>query len=185
MNDHERVDGYTRIGNSIFGGEIACDVKPLPHVDVKTFKVLPGTQYAKDTHRVYYPLETICVDGTDCGVCYYSRFVVLGANSGTIRYLDKDYSTDGQKVFFRGEALQGADPVTFKVISGPEYFYFAVDKARVYHHDQIFHNADPNSFFFDSSDIRNKKMSGIYVIADKSRKWIFSAPDSFQEVRNK
>ena len=48
LNDKESVDEYTRIGDSIFGGEIACNVKPLNGIDVKSFKVLAGTKYARD-----------------------------------------------------------------------------------------------------------------------------------------
>jgi hypothetical protein len=46
LKDRERIDGYTRIGDSIFGGEIACNVKPLKDIDIKTFKVLAGTKFA-------------------------------------------------------------------------------------------------------------------------------------------
>jgi hypothetical protein len=70
LNNKERIEGYTRIGDSIFGGEIGCNVKPLKDIDVKTFKVLAGTNFAKDKNHVYYPLEEHCVDYTDCGVCY-------------------------------------------------------------------------------------------------------------------
>lgn len=55
LNDKERIDGYTRIANSIYGGEIACNVKPLDNIDIQSFTVLAGTQYAKDTNHVYYP----------------------------------------------------------------------------------------------------------------------------------
>ena len=87
LNDKERIDGYTRIGDSIFGGEIACNIEPLRGIDIKSFKVLPGTLYAKDTNHVYYPLAIPCIDYTDCGVCYYGKVIVERANSMTFKYL--------------------------------------------------------------------------------------------------
>ncbi len=46
LKNKTRVDGYTRLEDSIYGGEIACDIEPLKGVDAETFEVLPGTQYA-------------------------------------------------------------------------------------------------------------------------------------------
>ncbi|MBC8757247.1 DKNYY domain-containing protein [Kordia sp. YSTF-M3] len=120
LNDKERVDGYTRIGDAIFGGEIACNVKPLKGIDVQTFKVFAGTSYAKDKNHVYYPLRQLCIDYTDCGVCYYSDIIITSANVENFRYLGKEYATDGKNVYFRGELLKNADGATFKVIDGPE-----------------------------------------------------------------
>lgn len=100
LNNKERIDGYTKIGDSIFGGEIACNVKPLNGIDIKSFKVLAGTKYAKDNIHVYYPLEIPCVDYEDCGVCYYGKIIIDNANPRTFKYLGKDYATDGENVFF-------------------------------------------------------------------------------------
>jgi hypothetical protein len=187
LNNKERIDGYTRIGDSIFGGEIACNVKPLKDIDVKTFKVLAGTQYAKDTNYVYYPLEQLCVDYTDCGVCYYTKFVVENATPSTFRYLGKEYATDGSNVYFRGELLQGADAATFKVIDGPEFFYFATDKQHVYRHDQIFSEADPATFHLAKDDPRNdfSKYGSKYIIADKNKVWEYTPPTQIKEIQKK
>ena len=38
LEDKVSVDGYTRIGDSIFGGEIACNVEPLENIDVRPLK---------------------------------------------------------------------------------------------------------------------------------------------------
>jgi hypothetical protein len=103
LKNKERVDGYTRIGDAIFGGEISCNVKPLKDIDVETFQVLPGTKYAKDKNHVYYPIAIICRDYSDCGVCYYSDIIVPDAAVDTFRYLGNEYATDGKNVYFRGE----------------------------------------------------------------------------------
>jgi DKNYY family len=187
LNDKERIDGYTRIGDSIFGGEIACNVKPLRNIDIKTFKVLAGTQYAKDTNHVYYPLEIPCVDYADCGVCYYGKVIIEGANPVSFQYLGKEYATDGKLVFFRGEPLQGADGSTFKVIEGPQYFYFATDKYHVYKHDKIFQDADPATFYYDKADPRNKvsEYDNRYIIGDKNNEWEYIPPDQIKKVDKK
>ena len=187
LNDKERIDGYTRIGDSIFGGEIACNIKPLKNIDTKSFKVLPGTKYAKDTVHVYYPIETNCIDYTDCGVCYYSKIILDNANPSNFRYLSKEYATDGKLVFFRGQLLQGADGATFKVIDGPEYFYFATDKFHVYKHDKVFNDADPATFYYDKTDPRTKasEYDNIYIIGDKNYEWEYIPPDQIKKVDKK
>ena len=184
LNDKERIDGYTRIGDSIFGGEIACNIELLKDIDTKTFKVLAGTQYAKDKNNVYYPIEIPCIDFIDCGVCFYGRVVVEGANPIEFRYLGKDYVTDGKLVFFRGKLLKDADGTTFQVIEGPEYFYFATDKNRVYKHDEIFRDADPATFYYDKTDPRNRirEFDKKYIIGDKNNKWEFTPPDKITKI---
>jgi len=185
LNNNERIDGYTKIGDSIFGGEIDCNIKPLKNIDIKTFKVLAGTKYAKDTNRVYYPKETNCIDYEDCGVCYYSKIILENANSATFQYLGKDYATDGKLVFFRGQLLLGADGATFKVIEGPQYFYFATDKINVYMHNKIFTDADPATFNYLKSEPRNRELENRYIIGDKNSKWEYIPPDQVIKIAPK
>jgi hypothetical protein len=187
LNDKERVDGYTRIGDSIFGGEIACNVKPLKNIDIKSFKVLAGTQYAKDTNHVYYPLEVSCIDYTDCGVCYYGKIIIDSANPASFQYLGKDYATDGKLVFFRGQLLAGADGATFKVIDGPQYFYFATDRYHVYKHGKFFSDADPATFYYDKTDPRNKvsEYDNRFIIGDKNNEWEYIPPDQIKKIDKK
>jgi hypothetical protein len=187
LSDKESVDGYTRIGDSIFGGEISCNIPPLKNIDIKTFKVLSGTQYAKDTNHVYYPLEITCKDAIDCGVCYFGEIIVTNAIPVGFKYLSNDYATDGTYAFFRGRQIPGADGSTFKVVDGPEYFYFATDKFHVYKQDMIFPDADPFTFYYAKNDPRNitTKYNGKYIIGDKSKEWEFIPPNSIKEVAKK
>ena len=184
LEENESIDGYTRVGNFIFGGEIACNVEPLKNIDIKTFKVLAGTQYAKDTNRVYYPLRIHCIDYIDCGVCYYADVIVKGANPKKFKYLSKDYATDGKHAFFRGERLKGADGATFKVIEGPKFFFFATDKNHVYKHDKIFRDADPSTFYYGETAPRNRvsEFDNRYIIGDKNNKWEFIPPDKITTI---
>jgi DKNYY family len=185
LKDKESVDGYTRIGDSIFGGEIACNIEPLKGIDLKTFKLLPGTKYAKDKNHVYYPLEIPCIDYTDCGVCFYGKIIIETANPKKFKYLGKEYATDEKNVYFRGELIENADGETFKVIDGPEYFFFATDKNYVFKHNEIFKNADSKTFYYDKTDKRNivQKYEHKFIIGDKNKEWIFIPPNEIKEVK--
>jgi len=188
LNNKESIDEYTRVGDSIFGGEIACNVKPLTGIDIKTFKALAGTNYAKDTSHVYYPLEIPCIDYTDCGVCYYGKIIIENANPISFRYLGKDYASDGKYVFVRGELLQGADGATFKIVEGPQYFCFATDKNNVYKRNRIFKEADPLTFYYNKNDPRNKvvQYEAPYIIGDKNNEWEYDPlTDQFKKVDKK
>jgi len=173
LKNKESIDGYTRIDDAIFGGEIACNVMPLKNIDIKTFKVLPGTKFAKDKKHLYYPFSLSCDDFEDCGVCYFSKVIVEGANPATFRSLGKNYFTDGNLVFFGGEQIAGASSSTFKVIEGPYNFFFAVDQFHVYQGNNFFNEADPSSFYFDNDNPRNMVDDTyyIYIIGDKNSKW--------------
>lgn len=185
LKDKESVDGYTRIGDSIFGGEIACNVEPLKGIDIKTFKVMAGTNYAKDKNNVYYPLEQPCIDYEDCGVCYYGKIIMESADPENFKYLGKEYTTDGKNVYFRGELMPNADGETFKIIDGPKFFYFAVDKNYVFKHNRIFKEADSETFYYDLNDKRNivHEYEQRFVIGDKNKEWEFIPPNTINEIK--
>lgn len=184
LKNKERIDGYTRIGDSIFGGEIACNVEALKGIDVETFKVLAGTNFAKDKLNVYYPIQIDCIDYVDCGVCYFSKIIIKGANPEIFKYLGKEYATSGKNVYFRGELIANADGETFKIINGPEFFFFAIDKNHVFKHNKIFENADPKTFYFDKTDKRNvvQEYDHKYIIGDKNKVWEFIPPNTINEI---
>ena len=176
LKNKERVDEYTRIGDSIFGGEIACNVKPLKNVDAKTFKVFAGTKYAKDKNHVYYPLVIACIDFTDCGVCYYSKVIIELATPEDFKYLGKGYAVSGKNVYFRGELIKNADGETFKIIDAPVFFYFATDKNAVYKHDELFKDADAKTFYIGKVDHK-------YILGDKNKQWEFIPPSTINEIK--
>jgi hypothetical protein len=185
LEDKVSVDGYTRIGDSIFGGEIACNIKPLENIDVETFEVLPGTKYARDKNHIYYPWGVPCICYFNCGVCFYSGIIIKDANPKTFKYLGNGYASDRQKAFFRGELIENADGLSFKVIKGPEFFYFAVDSNNVYRHNQIFKEADPLTFYYDSINERNNPKLGRIIISDKEHEWQYTPPTTIEEIKRK
>lgn len=181
LKNKERVDGYTRIGNSIYGGTIGCNVKPLKGIDLKTFKVLAGSNYAKDKNYLYYPqVEQIIVDA-DCQASFYSEIIVRKVKPERFKYLGNDYGTDGKSVFYRGYKIEVADSKTFRIIIGPKNFYFAVDKRHVYNHDEIFKEADPATFNFDKDDPRNNENR--FIIRDKNKVWEYKPPYCIVEIK--
>ena len=182
LKEGQSIDGYTKKNNQIYCGETKCNAKPMSGVDVTTFRICPGSQYAKDKNYVYYPINIICIDYTDCGVCYCDKYIIKNVDVHNFTYLEKDYATDKKKVFFRGEEILQADGKTFKVISGPEYFYFAIDKNKVYKHETIFPNADPNTFYYDSTNENNNPELYIFIIADKLNKWKFTPPHDIKPL---
>jgi len=185
LKEKESIDGYTRIGDSIFGGEIACNIEPLKGIDIETFIILAGTKYAKDKNNVYYPIGVGCIDYEDCGVCYFSEIIMERASPESFKYLGKEYATDGQNVYFRGELMPNADGKTFKVINGPEFFFFATDKNYVYKHNDIFNNADSKTFYYDKTDKRNivREYEHRFIIGDRNKEWEFIPPNTINEIK--
>lgn len=184
LKNKERIDGYTRINNAIYGGEIDCNISPLKDVDANSFEAFPGSFYGIDKNRVYYPIMKNCVDYEDCGVCYYKDYVVEGANPKSFKYLGKDYAVDGSKVYYRGKILEGADGATFMVVQGPKYFYVGKDKLNVYIHNKIFNEADPQTFHIDLNNKLNEPDSDKYVIGDKNHKWFFTPPHEVKSIES-
>ncbi|MFM2393802.1 MAG: hypothetical protein RLZZ546_1784 [Bacteroidota bacterium] len=184
LNDKERIGGYTRIGDSIFGGEFLCNIKPLENIDINTFEVLIGTKYAKDKKHVYFPLEIICYEYSDCGSCYYSKVVIPKANPKSFTYLGKDYATDNKWVYFRGKLINGADAKTFKVVDGNKYTYFAIDTNHVYKYDHVFWGADPSSFCIDTIDMNNvaNKTPFTVLLKDKKSVWVYHPPNDIKKL---
>lgn len=183
LREGQSIDGYTRKDNHIYCGEVGCGAKPMVGVDVVSFKVCPGSKYTKDSLHVYYPISIDCIDYATCGVCACSKYVISNLVVKDFNYLGKDYATDKVKVFFRGQELLGADGKSFRVIDGPEFFYFAVDKNKVYKHNQVFPGADPATFYYDQSDKRNDEAWNHYNIADKRHRWLFVPPDKIKMIK--
>lgn len=183
LKDKERVDGYTRIGDSIYGGEIHCYAEPLYGIDVGSFKVLAGTKYAKDTNHVYFPLEIMCADYAKCGACFYQKIVLENTNPGTFKYLENDYAVDGDNVFFNGKLMANVKGSKFKTFEGPDYFFFASDGKFVYFRDSVFDGSDPETFRFSKDDSLNitEGQRRRYIITDKHKKWKYYPPKSIIE----
>ncbi len=187
INHKEKVSEYTRIDSVIYCGEIACNFPPMKDVDIESFEILPGTDYARDKNNIYYPISISCDDFTDCGVCYCVDYIIKNADPKTFRYLDKEYATDKESVYFRGEFMPEADGQTFKVIKGPKYLFFGLDKYNVYRHDVIFSEADPSTFYYDGADERTRisNHDSRYIIGDKNNEWIYDPPTRIKKVEKR
>ncbi len=145
-------------------------------VDTSTFQVFPGSNYAKDKNGVYYPLERVCVDGANWGVCYCTKYVVPGADPASFTYLGNSYASDKKNVYFGGHVIPGADSKTFIVIPGPQYCYFAKDDRHVFMHGKIFEEADPVTFRFDENNPRTDSIINRYFFKDTLSTWEYILP---------
>jgi hypothetical protein len=184
LREGERLDHYTLKDQKIYCGEIACDVSPMEGVDIGTFEVNLGSQFARDKSHVYYPGQVTCVDGKDCGVCYCVKYILEGADPEDFVYLGKEYARDKESVFFRGQVLAAADAESFKVLKGPESFFFAVDQNRVFMYETIFEKADAATFYYDSLHPLTVKAgyNQVYVLRDKDHIWKFDPPNTLEEL---
>ena len=98
--NNESVGMYTRIGNKIYGGNatgIAINklTSPLNGVDVESFKVCIGSDYAKDKNHVYYPIRMMCSDADTYGGCFFVEYIVKDVSSENFKYIGNQYGTDG------------------------------------------------------------------------------------------
>lgn len=155
-------------------GRISCGeagAPPMKKVDPKTFRVIGGSQYAFDKNKVYFPISEDCVDTQVSGYCYCSKYVVMGAEPRSFRYLGKDYGVDRKRVFFRGEPIKSAFPSSFTVIGKKTKTFIAKDHKRVYWFDNILEQAKPTSF-----SIQIDKRGG-YLLRDSESSWRFQPPN--------
>lgn len=110
LKNGETIDGYTRIGDSIYGGYgdsiyLHTTMPALKGVDVSSFMVCKNTGYAKDSYHVYYPLWVVCEDAMDFGGCYFKDYIMEDVSSESFIYIGRGYATDGYKLFKKGKAV--------------------------------------------------------------------------------
>ncbi|QUB72182.1 DKNYY domain-containing protein [Prevotella multiformis] len=104
------IDGYTRVGDSIYGGYgdsvyLHTSVRALKDVDINSFKVCKNTGYAKDANHVYYPLRIICEDALEFGGCYFKDYIMENVSPEEFKYIGKGYATDGYNLFKDGKEI--------------------------------------------------------------------------------
>jgi len=122
-----------------------CD-RVIEGADPATFKILDGKNlWAKDGHDVYFADRHLSVQdvrtfvlikdgwGKDDRAFYYAgsfnpRIGVVPCHHESMAILDEYYAKDLQNVFYEGEQVPGADPVSFRV-TGP---WSGADKSRTY-----------------------------------------------------
>ena len=110
LKNGETIDGYTRIGDSIYGGYgdpiyLHTTMPALKGVDVNSFMVCKNTRYAKDSYHVYYPLRLVCEDAMDFGGCYFKDYIMEDVSPESFIYIGQGYATDGYKLFKEGKEV--------------------------------------------------------------------------------
>lgn len=116
----ERDEYYVRVDNFIYGTsetDSACIVNennPLA-VDVKSFQVCKGSDYAKDGKCVFYPIWMTCVDSDSTAICndpcYMVEYIVDGADPDSFKYLGDGYGIDRYHMYCDGEKITWDDEV--------------------------------------------------------------------------
>lgn len=111
LSDTDSAHGcYMFHNNHIYKGwvtpsEYITRLDTIPYVDMPTFKVCKGTNYAKDKNRVYYPLSYSFWDGMDCGGENIDEYIILTADPETFKYLGNDYAIDRHNMYYKGEIV--------------------------------------------------------------------------------
>lgn len=107
IEDEERVDLYIKVDQNIFCGDFSPAIKPMEDVHIRSFTVWPGSDYARDSLNVYYPIEKVTLAAGDITIVHCRRYVVEGVeNPMNFRYLGYGYGTDNSNLFYRGEIVE-------------------------------------------------------------------------------
>ena len=111
LNEGESIDGYTKIGNTIYGCYMDSIIDyhhfdSLTNVDVSTFEVCVGSGYARDKNHVYYPLRVVCVDAETWGGCYFEEYIIKKVSPNSFKYIKNGYAIDGNKMYFEGKEIK-------------------------------------------------------------------------------
>lgn len=107
LEDGERVDSWIRIDSAVFCGDSSSAFKSMQDIDFDTFEVWPGSDYARDSTNVYYPLEIVDLAVNDTILPHCRSYVVEGVlQPYNFRYLRLGYGTDNLNVFYKGVLLE-------------------------------------------------------------------------------
>lgn len=109
LEEFEGNDWYFRAENHIYGLQLYPDrtkyywaIDPLQNVDVETFMVCSGSDYAKDKRYVYYPIALEAFDGDLIGGYQMWKYIVKGADPKTFKYIGDGYGVDWLNMYFEG-----------------------------------------------------------------------------------
>lgn len=117
IENEESVGSYTNLKGHIYWGtavgDFSCDEID---VDLASFRVCSGTEYAKDKRHVYYPQRIICYDGIDedgngFGGTYAEEMILKCANPNHFRYLGNGYAVAGNRMYLNGETIEWNDSI--------------------------------------------------------------------------
>ena len=113
--------GYLLHDNHIYGCYLDSlsdidKISPLDGVDVSSFEVCKGTDYARDKNRVYYPIHAVAVDGEDFGYTVFKEYVLkkehlygmisVDVNPKSFIYIGEGYAVDGNNMFRYGQKIK-------------------------------------------------------------------------------
>lgn len=129
----------------------AYDTFSAFEVDVATFKKLDDA-YAYDQNNVYYFAEFV----QDRAQNLLQR--IPNPDSRTIKIIDQYHLKAGDKVYYQGFEITGADLNSFEIISES----YSKDQQHVYYNGVLLEGADPKSFQYDGKTFYYKDKDRSY-----------------------
>ena len=115
LQKSQKINGYLRIGDSIYGGDIDFNslnfIEPLEGVDAESFEVCKNSDYARDKYHVYYPILEIYREAETWSASRYEKYVVDGASPKSFKYIGDCYGVDGYTMYRMGEKIKWDDAV--------------------------------------------------------------------------
>jgi hypothetical protein len=99
---------------------------PIDQADPATFRVLGGA-YATDGQRAFYFTDRI-----------------PDASLASLHPIESPYAGDSGRVYWMGKTIDGADPVTFRVLNAA--FECSADAEHAYYQKTVVAGADPRAF---------------------------------------
>lgn len=110
INEGEIVEGYRKIEGELYWGYYDPDecISLFPakiedvDIDMESFRICKGSDYAKDKNRIYYPSRQIAADGEDFGATYAEKHVLEGADVKTFKYIGNGYAVDRHHMYSDG-----------------------------------------------------------------------------------
>ncbi|GEM_PF-1132325 len=189
LNDRESLNGFSRIGDSIYQGESYATCL-LPFLEASDdFEVNRFGRYARDSQHVYHfhgkATSVLCPNCKEdfCLNYFCPEFILTEANPNTFQVLTSGYAIDDQHYYFGATQITDAqDSIRFPDMP----LHCAITSKSVYLRDELVVGADPNSFHYDPDDRRNKNAprfqfmrnlldehDEIYVFKDKGYVWLY------------
>lgn len=99
LKDGDKEGFYMNENDKIYMSFDNGETKDLfTEVDISTFRVCRGSEYAKDKNYVYYPVYLICYEGTAGGGTKVVYYIIDGADPATFKYIGKQFNGSTQHI---------------------------------------------------------------------------------------
>lgn len=133
----------------------------------------------KDINALRFHSADSLVFSVDSCVYWYGNPITDFVDIATFKVIQKKYAKDANSVFYKGQKIEGANPLSFNVLKDDSYYDYGVDDKYVYHIGEKLENSDAPTFHF-INDVYAKDKMQVYVFG----KIIKGANPQFFEIIN-